>query len=66
MPADMRTSGGRTCVHARCDCWQHRPLWCEPRRLVPHQATFAFLMMAARLMTLRRRGSVTCRFRQAM
>jgi len=35
-------------------------------RLVPGQATFALLMVSARRTTLRSRGSVTCRFRQAM
>ncbi len=35
-------------------------------QLVPGQATFALLMVSARRMTLRRLGSVTCRFRQAM
>ena len=34
--------------------------------LVPGQATFALLMVSARRMALRRLGSVTCRFRQAM
>jgi hypothetical protein len=34
--------------------------------LVPGQATFASLMVEARLMTLRSLGSVACRFRQAM
>ena len=34
--------------------------------LVPGQATFALLMVSARRMTLRRLGSVMCRFRQAM
>ncbi len=35
-------------------------------QLVPGQATFAFLMVEARLTTLRSCGSVVCRFRQAM
>ncbi len=35
-------------------------------QLVPGQATFARLMVEARLMTLRSFGSVVCRFRQAM
>jgi hypothetical protein len=34
--------------------------------LMPGQATFAFLMVEALLITLRSLGSVTCRFRQAM
>ena len=37
-----------------------------PEQLVPGQATFALLMVSARRMTLRSRGSVACRFRQAM
>jgi hypothetical protein len=35
-------------------------------RLVPRQATLARLMTSARRMTLRSRGSVVWRFRQAM
>jgi hypothetical protein len=34
--------------------------------LVPRQATFALVMVEARLITLRSLGSVVCRFRQAM
>jgi hypothetical protein len=34
--------------------------------LVPGQAAFALLMVSARRTTLRRLGSVACRFRQAM
>jgi hypothetical protein len=34
--------------------------------LVPGQATFALVMVEARLITLRSLGSVVCRFRQAM
>ena len=36
------------------------------RVLVPRQATFALLMTAARLTTLRSRGSVRCVLRQVM
>jgi hypothetical protein len=34
--------------------------------LVPSQATFALVMVEARLITFRSLGSVVCRFRQAM
>ncbi len=40
--------------------------WGVVTELVPGQATFALLMVSARRMTLRRLGSVACRFRQAM
>jgi hypothetical protein len=41
-------------------------LWVGADQLVLGQATFAFLMVWARRMTLRSLGSVACRFRQAM
>ena len=36
------------------------------RKLVPSQATFALVMVEARLMTFRSLGAVVCLFRQAM
>jgi predicted kinase len=60
---ERAAGGAMTQVGKPSHSYSHQPFLAE---LVPRQATLALLMVAARLMTLRSRGSVVWWLRQAM